>query len=324
MIHPLDRDCRWWSKVPKTIISSFYHSWRPARFLLLQALQLHVAPPAAVAEKHEEEDEGSEKQTSTRRIGNERASCGKSFESHSIASPPQSSPQHLVDIMVSLWFFLDFFSPLSLAITLFWFRFHSFSSSFWYHMITTLSCASFFAVLCFLFVFKVVDLAISSGYISASSLDLVINCLLKNGSSDVLFSFSAFFWFLRSVESISLFPADDEMTCGFGFGVVLGFFFFSGSDFCVWTPVFVLEQDRSGLSIHVFLHCSHSHLEIVPDTWTLFIPKALVYVYACISFVDSQGFCVPSLLETILLEYLWLWSFAPLIATESSDIAVRH
>jgi hypothetical protein len=25
-----------------------------------------------------------------------------------------------------------------------------------------------------------------------------------------------------------------------------------------------------------------------------------------------------------LLEYLWLWSFAPLIATESSDIAVRH
>jgi hypothetical protein len=40
--------------------------------------------------------------------------------------------------------------------------------------------------------------------------------------------------------------------------------------------------------------------------------------------VDSQGFCVPSLLETILLEYLWLWSFAPLIATESSDNAVRH
>ncbi len=114
MIHPLDRDCRWWSKVPKTIISSFYHSWRPARFLLLQALQLHVAPPAAVAEKHEEEDEGSEKQTSTRRKGNERACCGKSFESHSIASPPQSSPQHLVDIMVSLWFFLDLFFFLSL------------------------------------------------------------------------------------------------------------------------------------------------------------------------------------------------------------------
>jgi hypothetical protein len=64
---------------------------------------LHVAPPAAVAGKHEEEDdEGREKQTSTRRKGNERACCGKSFESHSIASPPQSSPQHLVDIMVSL------------------------------------------------------------------------------------------------------------------------------------------------------------------------------------------------------------------------------
>jgi hypothetical protein len=55
-----------------------------------------------------------------------------------------------------------------LAITLFCFRFHSFSSTFWYLTITTLSCASFVAVLCFLFVFKVVDLAISSGYTSKS------------------------------------------------------------------------------------------------------------------------------------------------------------
>lgn len=249
MIHPLDRDCRWWSKVLKTIISSFYHSSRPARFLLLQALQLHVAPPAAVAEKHEEEDEGSEKQTSTRRKGNERACCGKSFESHSIASPPQSSPQHLVDIMVSLWFFLDFFSPLSLAITLFWFRFHSFSSSFWYHIITTLSCASFVAVLCFLFFFKVVDLAISSGYISASSLDLVINCLLKNGSSDVLLSFSAFFWFLRWVESISLFPAGRRNDMRFRIWCRSWFFFFSrlrflclNSSFCSWIRSFWSEQ----------------------------------------------------------------------------------
>jgi hypothetical protein len=136
-----------------------------------------------------------------------------------------------------------------LAITLFWFRFHSFSSSFWYHIITTLSCASFVAVLCFLFVFKVVDLAISSGYISASSLDLVINCLLKNGSSDVLFSFSAFFWFLRSVESISLFPAGRRNDMRFRIWCRSWFFFFSrlrfsclNSSFCSWTRSFWSEH----------------------------------------------------------------------------------
>lgn len=226
MIHPLDRDCRWWSKVLKTIISSFYHSWRPAGFLQLQPLKAACGPACCCCRKHEEEDdEGREKQTSTRRKGNERACCGKSFESHSIASPPQSSPLHLVDIMVSLWFFLEFFYFLSFAITLFCFRFLSFSSSFWYHTITTLSCASFVAVLCFLFVFKVVDLAISSGY--TSSLDMVINCLLKNGSSDVLFSFSAFIWFLRSVESISLFPAGRRNDTRFRIWCrSWGFFFF--------------------------------------------------------------------------------------------------
>jgi hypothetical protein len=134
-----------------------------------------------------------------------------------------------------------------LAITLLCFRFHSFSSSFWCHTITTLSCASFVAVLCFLFVSKVVDLAISSGY--TSSLDLVINCLLKNGSSYVLFSFSAFIWFLRSVESISLFPAGRRNDVRFRIWYrSWGFFFFwlrflcLNSSVCSWTRSFWSEH----------------------------------------------------------------------------------
>jgi hypothetical protein len=135
------------------------------------------------------------------------------------------------------------------------------------------------------------------------------------------------FWFLRSVESISLFPAGRRNDTRFQIWCrswVFFFFFPSGSDFCVWTPVFVLEQDRSGLSSHVFLRCSHSHLEIVPDTWTLFIPKALYMCTPVFLLWIHKDSAFRAFLKLFCSNFCGCGVLHRSLLQESSDIVVRH
>ncbi len=225
--------------------------------------------------------------------------------------------------MIFSWIFL--FS-LSLAITLFCFRFHSFSSSFWYHTITTLSCASFVAVLCFLFVFKVVDLAISSGY--TSSLDLVINCLLRNGSSDVLFSSSAFIWFMRSLESISLFPAGRRNDMRFRIWCrswVFFFFFFFPAQIFVFELQFLFLNKivlvwafMSFYTAHIRIWRSFQIRELCSflKHWYMCTPVFLLWIHKDSAFraflkLFFSNICGSGVLHRSLLQ-------------ECSDIVVRH